>query len=331
MRYALFQIWNQLKSIFYFEWESPLFLYLLVLPVIVFVFKYWIQKNKRAKFTLHLAHEFPENKITKLQSYIPEVIQSLCLLSIVIALAGPYKTVRYSENKAEGIDMAIGIDISSSMATKDVLPSRLDVAKNVALNFIQKRIKFDAFSLIAFAGVPNLVSPITQDTAYLNASIRNLKPGIIEEEGTALGDAMGACINQLRSSSNPKKIGIIISDGNNTAGNLDPEISSKLSTIFNIKFYAIAVGKDGNMLNPIDEKTLRSIALQTNGKFFRASDAQGLADVFKEIDLLEKTTIKVYKREEHVNQSQTFIVFALLLFLLNLALKLTWIGNIFED
>lgn len=331
MRYALFQIGNQLKSIFTFEWENPLFLYLLILPFVVFIFKYWIQKNKRAKITLHLAQEFPENKITKLQSYIPELIQSLFLFSIVIALAGPYKTVKYSENKAEGIDIAIGIDISSSMATKDVLPSRLDVAKSVALDFIQKRIKFDAFSLIAFAGVPNLVSPISQDTAYLNASIRSLKSGIIAEEGTALGDAMGACINQLRSSSNPKKIGIIISDGNNTAGNLDPDISSKLSTIFNIKFYTIAVGKDGNMLNPIDEKTLRSIALQTKGKFFRASNAEGLADVFKEIDVLEKTKITLYKREEHVDQSQTFILFALLLFLINLALKLTWIGNIFED
>jgi len=331
VRYPLYQIWNQIKSIFTFEWENTLFLYLFALPIFVFVFKYWIQKNKRAKITLQLSQEFPENKITKIQSYIPEAIQSLFLLSIVIALAGPYKTVRYSENKAEGIDIAIGIDISSSMATKDVLPSRLEVAKNVALNFIQKRITYDAFSIIAFAGVPNLVSPITQDTAYLNASIKHLKSGIIEEEGTALGDAVGACINQLRSSSNPKKIGIIISDGNNTAGNLDPDISSKLSTIFKIKFYSIAVGKEGNMLDPVDEKTLRDIATQTNGKFFRASDAQGLAAIFKEIDILEKTKIKIYKREEHIDQSQTFLAFALLLFLFNLALKLTWIGNIFED
>lgn len=324
-------LWQQIKTLFSFEWENPFFLYLLFLPLLLFVFKYWVQRNKRAKIVLNIPKEFPENNITKLISYLPEIIQSLFIISLVIALAGPYKTVRYAENKAEGIDIAMGIDISSSMANKDVSPSRLDVAKKVALDFIKKRIEHDAFTLVAFAGEPNLVSPITQDTSYLNASIRLLKSGIIKEEGTALGDAMGTCINQLRESNNPKKIGIIISDGNNTAGNLDPEISSNLSKIFKIKFYTIAVGVEGNLLDPVDENTLRNIASQTNGKFFRANDAQSLSAIFKEIDILEKTKIKIYKWEEHIDQSQTFIIIALLLFLTNLALKLTWIGNIFED
>lgn len=331
MKYPLHHFWQQIKSIFSFEWENPLFLYLLFLPILIFVFKYWIQRKNRAKIVLSIPNEFPENKFIKLQSYIPEIIQSLLIISLVIALAGPYKTVRYSENKSEGIDIAMGIDISSSMSNKDVAPSRLEVAKRVALDFIQKRLPIDAFTLVAFAGEPNLVSPITQDSSYLNPSIRQLRSGIISEEGTALGDAMGTCINQLRKSSNPKKIGIIISDGNNTAGNLDPEISSNLSNIFKIKFYTIAVGKDGNLVDPVDENTLRSIAQKTNGKFFRASDAQDLSAIFKEIDLLEKTKIKLYKWEEHIDQSQTFMLFALFFFLTNLALKLTWIGNIFED
>ncbi|MEY2793239.1 MAG: hypothetical protein RJA76_1231 [Bacteroidota bacterium] len=331
MRYAIQHFWQQLKSIFTFEWENPLFLYLLVLPILLFVFKFWIQKNKRARIELTIPNDFPENKITTLLSYVPEIIQSLFIVSIVIALAGPYKKVQYTENKAEGIDIAIGLDISSSMTNKDVSPSRLEVAKKVALDFIQKRIKYDAFTIVAFAGEPNLVSPMTQDSAYLTTSIRLLQSGIISEKGTALGDAMGTCINQLRDSENPKKIGIIISDGNNTAGNLDPEISSNLAQQFKTKFYTIAVGKNGNLIDPVDEKTLRSIAFQTQGKFFRASDAKGLNSVFQEIDNLEKTKIRIYKWEEHLDQSQTFISIAIFLFLFNLALKLTWIGNIFED
>ncbi len=331
MRLAGQQIWQQLKFLFSFEWENPLFLYLLGLPFLLFIYKYWIQRKKRARIELCIPGEFPENKLTKFLSYVPEIVQGLCIISLVIALAGPYKRVRYSETKAEGIDIAIGLDISSSMSNKDVQPSRLEIAKNVALDFIKKRVHVDAFSIVAFAGEPNLVSPITQDTAYLFHSIQLLRPGIIAEEGTALGDAMGTCINQLRDSNNPKKIGIIISDGNNTSGNLDPEISSSLAKLFKTKFYTIAVGKNGNLLDPVDEKTLRSIANDTQGKFFRANDANSLQSIFKEIDTLEKTKIKQYKWEEHLDQSQAFINVALLLFLLNLALKLTWIGNIFED
>lgn len=331
MRYHLTHVWQQVKSIFFLEWENPLFLYLLALPFILLAYKYWIQKNNRAKIVLHIPNEFPENKITRLQSYIPEFLQSLFLVAIIIALAGPYKTIRYAETKAEGIDIAMGIDISSSMANKDVAPSRLEVAKKMAMHFIQKRILHDAFSIVAFAGEPNLVSPTTQDSLYLKQSIKQLTSGIIKEEGTALGDAMGTCINQLRDSQNPKKIGIIISDGNNTAGNLDPSISAKLARMFKVKFYTIAVGKEGNLLDPVDENTLRSIAENTQGKFFRANDAKGLSDVFTEIDDLEKTKVRTFRWEEHKDQSQPFIIIALFLFLSNLALKLTWIGNILED
>ena len=331
MKYQLDPIWNQIRSIFSFHWESPLFLYGLILPFLFFTFKYWIQKNKRAKIVLHVYREFPQNKITFLQSYIPDILQAAFLMALFIALAGPYKTFRHSQTTKEGINIAIGIDVSSSMANKDVAPSRLDVAKKVALQFIQKRITFDAFSIVAFAGEPNLVSPLTKDLSYLMPALESLKSNIIKVEGTALGDAMGTCINQLREDENPKKLAIIISDGNNTAGNLDPEISSKLARIFKIKFYTIAVGLDGNLIDPVDEATLRSIAQNTSGKFFRANNSKTLADIFSEIDQLEKTKLKINKWEEHVDQSKPFVVLALLLFLINLGLKLTWIGNIFED
>jgi len=327
----LVHFWQQIRSVFSFNWENPLFLYLLILPILWLLIKYGLRKNKRAKIILSIPNEFPENKLTRLQSYIPDVLQALILISLVIALAEPYTTLKYAEYKAEGINFAIGIDISSSMKNKDMPPSRFDVAKNMAEDFMKKRIAYDAFSLVAFAGEPNLISPLTQDKNYLFPSLQKLKAGLISEEGTALGDAMGTCINQLRDSDNPKKIAIIISDGNNTAGNLDPEISSKLAKLFNIKFYTIAVGTPGNQVDPVDENTLRSIATLTKGTFFRANDSQTMAAIFKEIDQLEKTKIKMNRWEEHNNQSLTFILIALLLFIANLALKLTWIGTILED
>lgn len=323
--------WQQIRLVFSFNWENPMFLYLLILPILWLFIKYGLRKNKRAKIVLVIPNDFPENKLARLQKYIPDVLQSLLIVSLVIALAEPYTTIKYAEYRAEGINFAIGIDISSSMKNRDVAPSRFDVAKNMAQDFMKKRIAYDAFSLIAFAGEPNLISPLTQDKNYLFPSLQKLHAGLINEEGTALGDAMGTCINQLRDSDNPKKIAIIISDGNNTAGNLDPGISSKLAKIFHIKFYTIAVGTEGNQLDPVDENTLRNIASLTHGTFFRANDSQAMASIFKEIDQLEKTKIKINKWEEHKNQSLTFLIIALILFIINLALKLTWIGNILED
>jgi Ca-activated chloride channel family protein len=320
----------ELKSVFEFHWENPVFLYLLPLPFLLFLIKNVWQRRKRSKIILSFPTALVQNKLNRILSFIPDVIQGLLLLSLIIAISKPYKAIVHHKKEAQGIDIALAIDLSSSMLNNDVKPTRLEVAKNVAIEFIKKR-HSDPIALIAFAGEPYLASPITLDNAYLQAAIGGLDSKLIQEEGTALGDALGMAINQLRDNDNPKKICIIISDGNNTAGNLDPIISAKLAKKFQVKVYTIAVGDTRPSLDPVDESTLRTIAEKTNGKFFRARNKQTLQMIFQEIDQLEKTKINYITWTERQNQSFFFVKLAFVLFVLGLLLRLTWISNMLED
>jgi Ca-activated chloride channel family protein len=318
------------ESIFEFHWENPVFLYLLPLPFLLFLIKNVWQRRKRSKIVLSFSTPLVQNKLNRILSFIPDIIQGILLLSLIIAISEPYKAIVHHKKEAQGIDIALAIDLSSSMLNKDVKPSRLEVAKNVAIEFIKKR-KSDPIALIAFAGEPYLACPITLDNAYLQAAVGGLDSKLIQEEGTALGDALGMSINQLRDNSNPKKISIIISDGNNTAGNLDPIISAELAKKFRVKVYSIAVGDTKPSLDPVDESTLRSIAEKTKGKFFRARNKQTLQMIFQEIDQIEKTKINHITWTEHKDQSYFFIKLAFVFFILGLLLRLTWISNTLED
>jgi Ca-activated chloride channel family protein len=330
MKSTLEYYWNEIQSIFSFQWENPLFLYLLPLPLFIYLIKNVWQNNKRAKISLSFAQPLVQNKLTRLLSFIPEIIQSAILLSLIIAISEPYESIIHHKKEAQGIDIAIAIDLSSSMLTKDVYPSRLEVAKKVAKKFIQKR-QMDPIALIAFAGEPYLACPITLDNKYLQGALGALESNLIPEEGTALGDALGMCLNQIRDNPKSKKICILISDGKNTTGNLDPNISAKLAQTFKIKVYTIAVGSNNTNIDPIDESTLRSIATQTDGKFFRATDSNALQKTFNEIDYLEKTKVNNITWEERIDQSTFFIQLAFLLFICGMILRLTWINNMLED
>jgi Ca-activated chloride channel family protein len=330
MKSGLETYWHEVTSIVSLEWENPAFLYILPLPFLLYFIKNVWQSKKRSKIILSFPKPLIQNKITRFASFIPEIVKGSILLNLIIAIAGPYQSIVHHKREAQGIDIAIAIDLSSSMLNKDVLPSRLEVAKNVANSFIKKRLA-DPIALIAFAGQPYVASPITLDNPYLQKALSALKSNLIQEEGTALGDALGVSINQIRDNTNPKKIVILISDGNNTAGNLDPIISAELAKKFDIKVYTIAVGSSQPSLDPVDESTLRTIAEKSQGKFFRARDRQALQKIFNEIDHLEKTKVNKITWTEHVDKSSFFVKFAFILFVISLLLRLTWITNILED
>ncbi len=322
--------WLALKSVFSYEWENPLFLYFLALPFILIFLNKLITRKNQPRIVLSLPVPFIQHKFIRILSFIPETTQILCLLCVILAISSPYKKISRTEIKTEGVEMAIAMDISSSMLSQDVSPSRLIVAKNLAIEFLKNR-NHDNISLIAFAGSPYLASPSTQDTAFLIQSISRFETNLIPEEGTALGDALGMSINQIRDEKNPKKVAIIISDGNNTAGNLDPLTSAELAKSFGIKVYTIAVGSIKPSLDPVDETTLRLIAQHTQGKFFRATDAQALKSIFSEIDLMERSRKLLIKIEEHKDLKGIFNRLALGLFLIHILLKITPISNILED
>jgi Ca-activated chloride channel homolog len=327
---SLKSFWNLLESIFVYRWEHELFLYLLPLPLVLLLIRYLIRRNTKSKVVLSFIKPIKQNKLTRLLSFIPDTVLSLCLVCLIFALADPYQVVYHQRIQQEGVEIVIAIDLSSSMLNKDVYPSRLEVAKQNAKSFIKAR-KYDNIAIVAFAGAPYLASPLTQDTAFLQHSIDRLQTDQIPEEGTALGDALGMSINQVREEANPKRINILISDGNNTAGNLDPLTSAALAKTFGIKVYTIAVGSQKPSLDPVDETTLRQIASKSNGRFFRATDQSTLQAIFNEIDKLEKSRKLIIRDEEHVSSAFSFFVAAFAFYLLSLILKLTWIENMLED
>jgi Ca-activated chloride channel family protein len=322
--------WHQIQDFFTFEWENSLFLYGLVWPFIVYFIKYLRQRGNRPRLELSLSVPLKQNRISLLLSYVPMGIQILCMSSIIIAAAGPYRVIKHQKKQVEGIDIALALDISSSMQSQDIAPSRLETAKKMGTSFIRQR-SHDPISLIAFAGAPYLASPITTDTAFLLHQLKQFDTKKIVEEGTALGDALGMCINQIRDSENPKKISILISDGNNTAGNLDPVTSAELAKSFNIKVYTIAVGSLQPSNDPVDESTLREIASLTKGKFFRATNGQALQQIFQEIDKMEASVVKTVTWEEHISLTYLFAEIALILFFVGLWVRISWIGNSLED
>ncbi len=330
MKFTLFYSWHQLKSIFSYSWENEFFLYLIPLPLLIIGLRLFVKRKTQNRVILSFKHDLKQNKLIRLLTFLPDTVLGLCLVCVIIALANPYKSVFHTRVQQEGVDIAIGLDVSSSMLSKDVQPSRLAVAKKTAGAFIFGR-KYDQIALVAFAGAPYLASPITTDTSFLAHAIRQLASQQISEEGTALGDALGMCINQIREEANPKKIVILISDGNNTAGNLDPMTSAELAKTFKIKVYTIAVGSTHALLDPVDESTLRMIAEQSNGHFYRATNQETLKQIFQEIDLVEKSRKLFIREVEHASAAPVFYELAFVLFFLNLLLKLIGVSNALED
>jgi Ca-activated chloride channel family protein len=330
MKLDLYYSWQKLKTIFTYDWENPYFLYLIPLPIVIILISSLVNRRKKSTIALSFSTPMEQNKWVRLISFIPKTIESLCLLCVILAIASPFKKIIKTEIKYGGVDMVIALDLSSSMLTQDVSPSRLEVAKKLAILFAKNRIQ-DQISLIAFAGSPYLASPLTGDLTYITKAISLLESRQIKEEGTALGDALGMSINQIRDEKNPKKVAIVISDGNNTAGNLDPITAASLAKSFGIKVYTIAVGSNKPSLDPVDESTLRLMAEKSNGQFYRATDTKTLSDIFTEIDFLEKSRSLQVSTEIHEDVKPIFIKLAFLFFCIGILLKLTPISNILED
>jgi len=330
MKFNPLYSWHQIQAFFTFEWENSLFLYGLIWPFLLYFIKYLRQRGNQPRLELSLSVPLKQNRLSLVLSYVPMIIQILCISSLIIVAAGPYRVIKHQKKQVEGIDIALALDISSSMQTQDISPNRLETAKTMGTEFIRKR-SHDPIALVAFAGAPYLASPITTDTAFLLHQLKQFQTKQIVEEGTALGDALGMCINQIRDSENPKKISILISDGNNTAGNLDPATSAELAKNFNIKVYTIAVGSLKASTDPVDESTLREIASITKGKFFRATNRQALQQIFQEIDKMEASIVKTVTWEEHISLSYLFAEISLILFFVSLWVRFSWISNSLED
>jgi Ca-activated chloride channel family protein len=339
--------WFTLPTFKSFTWEHPEILYaLVVIPLFFlarFIIRWWMGYRSYQKLPVALPKKDLRESFLTYVWVLPELLIMLTALLIVVALARPQKTNEKVEQWTEGIDIMLALDISQSMQIEDFTPNRLEAAKKVALDFIGGRIQ-DRIGLVVFSGDAFSLAPLTTDYELLRSYIKDINFEMIESRGTAIGSAMAVVTNRMRESESKSKVCILLSDGDNTAGNIDPVTAAELASAYGIKIYTIVIGKEGqvpygkdffgrpNMIeNTIDERTLRKMAQIGGGEFFRATDNKALAQVFSQIDRFEKAEIKETRFKDTSDYYHIYLQWAICIFLLWLMLKSTFVTNVLQD
>jgi len=335
--------WFRFSTFQSYEWADPVFLYFIPLIPFLLLLRWLVHFRIRRKLEIAFFKGSINWHWSSLLRYIPDLYFFLFLLFVLIALARPQRTQERIDQYSEGIDIMLVLDTSGSMELQDFSPNRLEAAKEVALKFIQGRMH-DRIGLVVFAGDAYSLAPLTTDYNLLRENLESVKLGMISNDGTAIGNALAVAINRMRESTVKSKVCILISDGENTGGNLDPEIAAKLAYGFNIKIYTIGIGRDGRVpyatepngtVNYIetrlDESNLRDIAKTTNGTFYRAENKNTLQEIFRRINRLEKAEIKESHFRDTKDHYPIYLIWALIFFLVWLFLKNTFLANALED
>lgn len=264
------------------------------------------------------------------------ILRLLVIVFITTALARPQTMFEEQNAEGEGVDIVLCIDVSGSMTAQDLTPNRLEAAKNVAIDFVNKRLT-DRIAVVIFSGESFTQCPLTTDHRVLVSAIENIRNGLLED-GTAIGSGLGTSVDRLRESKSKSKVVILLTDGENNGGLIDPETAKEIAKAFHVKVYTIGVGTDGYAPMPvntpmgivmqqgkvsIDEKLLKQIADETGGKYFRAKDNEGLVGIYAEINSLEKSKVEISTRTRYTEKFFPFVLVALALLMLELFLKFT--------
>ncbi|WP_299700009.1 VWA domain-containing protein [uncultured Pontibacter sp.] len=335
--------WFSLSTLRSFDWVYPLVLYALPVVPLLFLAKGLLRLKSRNKIDMAMFSGTVKWQWSSLLRFVPDVIYILFIMLVLVALARPQRINEQIEQTAEGIDIVLVLDVSGSMELQDIKPSRLEAAKETAINFIDGRVA-DRIGIVVFAGDAYSLVPLTTDYELLRENIRTIEPGMISNDGTAIGSALAVGINRMRDSPAKTKVAILISDGENTAGSLDPTMAARLAFAHQIKVYTIGIGKDGlvpydvdangkTLLveTQLDEKSLRNIASTGEGEFFRADTRDALQEVFQSIDKYEKTEVTEKRFRDTYDYYQVYLKWALLLLVCWMLLKNTFITNVLED
>ena len=323
------------------EFLNPEYFILLgVIPIII-LWNYLNRDklNNSIKFSNSEAFKNSSNIYSILKASL-RYLRMISLVLIITALARPQvidTSTRVKTNS--GVDIIMAIDVSASMLAKDLKPNRLDALKNVADEFIKNRVT-DRIGLVEYAGESYTKTPLTTDKSITLKSLRDIKYNNIIEGGTAIGMGLATSVNRIKDSKAKSKVIILLTDGVNNAGFIDPITAAELAKEFQIKIYSIGLGTNGLALSPvgidakgkfnyanvqveIDEKLLTQISEMTGGKYFRATDNEKLKEIYLDIDKLEKTEIEEFKYYSVDEKFRYFLVPAILLIVFELIMKLT--------
>lgn len=317
--------------------------YFILLAVIPFIILwYYLNRNKlnnSIKFSDSGAFENSGNFYSNFKLLL-KVFRLISLALIITALARPQiidTSTRVKTNS--GIDIIMAIDVSASMLAKDLKPNRLDALKNVADEFIKNRVS-DRIGLVEYAGESYTKTPLTTDKSIILKSLREIKYNNIIEGGTAIGMGLATSVNRIKDSKSKSKVIILLTDGVNNAGFIDPLTAAELAKEYEIKIYSIGLGTNGLALSPvginargklnyaniqveIDEELLTQISEMSGGKYFRATDNSKLKEIYDEIDKLEKTEIEEFKYYSVDEKFRFFLIPSLILIVFELLMKFT--------
>ena len=311
---------------------------LLLLPALLIIYIVWRRRQHASLRVPSLL--FLRDMRGGLRVYLRHSLFALRLLAlglIIVALARPQSSSSWSEDRVEGIDIMLTMDISTSMLAMDFQPNRVEAAKEVAMRFIANRPN-DNIGLVVFAGESFTACPLTQDHATLINRLREMTPGMIEDQ-TAIGSGLATAISRLKDSKTKSKVIILLTDGANNTGNISPKMAADLAKTFGISIYTIGVGSGAgeapypiqtalgvvvrNMPVDLDEPTMRQIADVSGGAYFRATDNEPLLAIYKKIDQLEKTKLSTRNYHTTYEEFFVFVLAAALLLLLEFVLRST--------
>ncbi len=310
---------NLLRNI---SFQNPEFLLLLLLIPIIGLWYYFKKPEKNINLILpSLASLSDVSSFRGKLLFLIPLLRTLALGAIVLALARPQLTLKEEEINADGIDIIISMDTSSSMLARDFKPNRIEVSKNLAADFVSKR-KYDRIGLVVFAAEAFTQCPLTTDHEVIKRFIKSLQCGMLED-GTAIGMGLASAVNRLKESKSKSKVIILLTDGLNSEGYIDPQTAADIAKEFDIKIYTIGIGRPSRFRNSIDEPLLRSVAEKTGGQYFRAQSESALAEIYDYIDQLEKTKIEISTFKRYSEEFRMFLFWALIFLAIEFFLKNT--------
>lgn len=324
-----------------FEFVNPQFFWLfLILPGLV-LWYLWKRKQQSASLKISSINGFKTGK-NWLASLKPLLfaLRLLALSAIIIAMARPRTVDETTKTKTtRGIDIIMAMDLSASMLARDLKPNRLEALKTVAARFIKSRPN-DRIGLVEYAGESYTRTPLTSDKELVLSSLKNMNYNTTIEGGTAIGLGLATAVNRLKDSRAKSKVIILLTDGVNNTGFIDPKIASELAVEFGIKVYTIGIGTNGMAMSPIalradggfqygnvqveiDEQLMKDIAKATGGQYFRATDNTKLEKIYEEINKLEKTDIEELKYTNYNEMFRPWAILGLVLIGFEFLLRIT--------
>lgn len=316
------------------EFAQPYFFALfLLIPVLIF---WYAKTNNSSSASVQVSTIAAKGLGTWKVSlrHLPFICRMLCMAFLITALAKPQTRNDEKNTEGEGIDIILCVDVSGSMSAQDLTPNRLEAAKNVAVDFINRR-PTDRIGIVIFAGESFTQCPLTGDKNVLVSAVQNIHFGLLED-GTAIGSGLSTSVDRLRNSKTTTKIVILLTDGENNGGLIDPKTAKEIAKAFGIKVYTIGVGTDGLAPQPvqtplgvqmqsvkvsIDEKLMKQIAEETGGKYFRAKDNEGLSGIYEIIDQLEKSKVEITTTTKFTDKFLPFAIGAAFFLLLEILLR----------